>query len=232
MNKILNDLKNSELVKYGQHTSSIQHLNNARSELERLKKNNEKLGFDEQSVLNLLQSLQDNIVEWPLNLSALLDINYYKLNVLFDEKANPQIRKPKVALTAHVTSKDNLSIRWLPSPRTSVSWKDGVPSSVNESDFTDYFAATSNQISGWDRPLSEIAFIKGVNILNTVLYREKWELVAHIVNCIMGIFNSIKTFLSQRFSVEQMNEIEFFFEGENHFNWRIVDIPKEQSNPI
>ena len=80
MNKILNDLKNSELVKYGQHTSSIQHLNNARAELERLKKSSEKLGFDEQSVLNLLQSLQDTIVEWPLNLSALLDINYYKSN--------------------------------------------------------------------------------------------------------------------------------------------------------
>lgn len=223
MNKILNDLKNSELIKYGQHTSSIQHLNNSRAELERLKESSEKFGFNEESVLNLLQSLQDTIVEWPLNLSALLDINYYKLNVLFDEKANPQIRKPKVALTAHITSKDNLSIRWLPSPRTSVSWKDGVPTSVNKSDFTDFFAETSNQTSGWDRPPSEISLIKGVDILNTLIYREKWELVAHIVNCIMGIFNSIKMFLSQRFSVEQMNEIEFFFEGENRFDWRIVD---------
>lgn len=235
----------SEEVYYERHgrslITSIESYQFARKEFERYKFT--KRAYTD-NIETCLKDLEDAIANWPLQLQNLLDVNKWLFENLIDNAREPNyISPPRVDLSAHITTKDNLSIRWHASGGVEIKmdWvkednsdqntnPDRLESkSTNMSDFSQHFVEWADHLPIGGRPDSELVFIREINVVNFLIEDGENQLAIHIANCVMSLFDTIKSFLDLNFKLTQIVDFEFQYdEHGNLINWFIFDVMKRK----
>lgn len=218
--------------------SPIESLRFAYQEFDRIYDQKKKYGHWYETKSELLNEIENAIVEWPLNLSEALKTEHQKVDRLLldqDERKlqNRFLRKPRLKLTAEVTSKDNLSLRWFPTPGYKVRYDENQNlSGENASDFFDYVFEWGNQIIFNKRPMCEIIFIR--NIVSVKHMFDEGSpayqpvLAGYILDAITQLYDVINKFMEEHFLVTKIDEFEYFIDEDKNISWRLFNIKERE----
>ena len=232
--KILPDLNRRSFA-----PAPISSLRQAFRELDRICAENNGATYSFRRENDLLANIENAIEEWPKNLSGALrkDNQLVDKLILTEEeqkRENRSFRKPRLELTAEVTIKDNLSIKWQPTPAIQLSIDENEKFQFkNNSDFIDYVHNYGNQMYFSHRPLCEIAFIKDIDAVTHMLDKDSNAyapiLAGYILDTITQLYHLIYKFMQDHFSVTKKHEFEYFTSDRGEVSWRIYDVQNRKT---
>lgn len=233
--------QSKKAIEFGRCRTAAHNYLKALAEFEKYKKTSYAF---EQPIESCIRDLAKQLSNWPVNATALLDVNNWNFQNLLPNDGRGPIKKPRIDLTAVVTSKDNLSIRWnatgqkeqlqvrIREKKFRVDRDDEEQSDLKKKskisdptiDFWEHFANTLNQ-AYFDRPESELLFIHEIKVVNYLIRHGNHLLAIHIANCVMSIFEDVKSFLKSNFRVTQVNEFEFQYDERGELcGWGVYDV--------
>ena len=216
----------SHSVHGGKHEGSITNLNNAARELARLSEQKSTQPYPLNQVPNLLDQLQYAIETWPQNLETLLDVREWRFdNLILEESGAKRLRKPRVKLSAKITTKGNLAFQWHPGGRRYSKAEDNGFIDVNETDFWRHPLQLDEKGLGQFQARSEIVFIRGIEVIEAIIEAGHVRLAASLHYCTRAIFLSVKSFLDVHFEVEQIDDFELVLNSQNEIcGWEIINL--------
>lgn len=242
----MND-QTKQLIDYGRHQPAAENYLEAVAEFKKYKQSSLWYLND---IGTCLRDLGRLLSSWPANTTALLDVNNWNFQKLIQkDNWGVSINKPRIDLTAEVTSKDNLTVRWHATGQqeqlwrrtheelSEVNWfgdeepKEKREEKISEStlDFKEHFANWANQ-THFTRPDSELLFIHEIRVVNLLIDKGDDSLAVHIANCVMSIFDDIRSFLENNFTVTQINDFEFTYDSKGKLSgWQIYGIEERRS---
>jgi hypothetical protein len=221
-----------------------------------------RLGIDQYKDFGPVQTtVLRNLLDWrdefPDRAYAnLLDWTNLDLQRMAERYQKNRRSKPRIELTAELTKKDNLTVRWYPAGFTY-----GPPAWPRErehfnlintreyDDPPDFRWFEGDEAATWTaRATNELMFIREVGHLSPSRenhgFRFNKEVVDSILLCALrGAFNGLVASLRQSFEVELLNDFAFDVEpldpsdttplADNRVvGWRIVDLPPKRTAEV